>query len=61
MDAVVMAGGMGRRLGNDEKPLTLLLGKPLISYVLCALLGSRNIRHIRNQGFAEKQGERFFI
>ncbi len=46
MDAVVMAGGMGRRIGKDEKPLTLLLGKPLISYVLCALLGSRNIRRI---------------
>ncbi len=46
MDAVVMAGGMGRRLGKDEKPLTLLLGKPLISYVLHTLLGSRNIDRI---------------
>ncbi len=46
MDAIVMAGGMGRRLGKDEKPLTLLLGKPLISYVLCALIGSKNIERI---------------
>ena len=46
MDAVVMAGGMGRRLGKDEKPLTLLCGKPLIQYVLEALLGSPNIGRI---------------
>jgi len=46
MDAIVMAGGMGRRLGKDEKPLTPLFGKPLISYVLSALLGSRNINRI---------------
>ncbi len=41
-----MAGGMGKRLGKDEKPLTLLLGKPLIHYVLDALLGSQNIDRI---------------
>jgi len=46
MDAVVMAGGMGRRLGKDEKPLTLLSGKPMISYVLSALLSSKNIGRI---------------
>ncbi len=46
MDAIVMAGGMGKRLGKDEKPLTLLLGKPLIHYVLDALLGSQNIDRI---------------
>ncbi len=46
MDAVVMAGGMGRRLGMEEKPLTPLLGKPLIHYVLDTLLGSPNINHI---------------
>lgn len=46
MDAIVMAGGMGRRLGKGEKPLTPLLGKPLISYVLCALIGSKNIERI---------------
>lgn len=46
MDAIVMAGGMGKRLGKDEKPLTSLLGKPLIHYVLDALLGSQNIDRI---------------
>ncbi len=46
MDAVVMAGGMGKRLGKDEKPLTPLYGKPLIQYVLETLLGSRNIERI---------------
>jgi adenosylcobinamide-phosphate guanylyltransferase len=46
MDALVMAGGMGKRLGVDEKPLTLLCGKPLIHYVLDALLGSNNIERI---------------
>ncbi len=46
MDAVVMAGGMGRRLGTEEKPLTALCGKPMISYVLSALLGSKNISRI---------------
>jgi adenosylcobinamide-phosphate guanylyltransferase len=46
MDALVMAGGMGKRLGKDEKPLTLLCGKPLIHYVLDALLGSNNIDRI---------------
>lgn len=46
MDAVVMAGGMGKRLGKNEKPLTPLYGKPLIQYVLEALLGSRNIERI---------------
>ncbi len=46
MDAVVMAGGMGKRLGKGEKPLILLSGKPMISYVLSALLGSKNIQRI---------------
>jgi len=46
MDAVLMAGGMGRRLGKDEKPLTLLHNKPLILYVLNALLGSKSIQRI---------------
>lgn len=46
MDAVVMAGGMGKRLSKDEKPLTLLSGKPLIVYVLDALLGATKIDRI---------------
>ena len=46
MDAVVMAGGMGKRLGKEEKPLTLVSGKPMIEYVLSALRGSRNVNRI---------------
>ncbi len=46
MDAIVMAGGMGRRLGEEEKPLTPLCGRPMISYVLSALLGSENIDRV---------------
>ncbi len=46
MDAVVMAGGMGKRLGLDEKPLTMIRGRPMISCVLEALLGSDNIGRI---------------
>ena len=46
MDAIVMAGGMGKRLGLEEKPLTLILGKPMISYVIEALLSSKNIERI---------------
>lgn len=46
MDAVVMAGGMGKRLGIEEKPLTLIQERPMISYVLEALLGSKNIGRI---------------
>jgi len=41
-----MAGGMGKRLGKDEKPLTDLAGKPMIAYVLSALSGSKNIQRI---------------
>ncbi|MCZ7357378.1 MAG: NTP transferase domain-containing protein [Candidatus Methanoperedens sp.] len=46
MDAIVMAGGMGKRLGEKEKPLTDLCGKPMIHYVLSALLGSKKIGRI---------------
>ncbi|MDW7725850.1 MAG: NTP transferase domain-containing protein [Candidatus Methanoperedens sp.] len=46
MDALVMAGGRGKRLSMDEKPLTLLLGKPLVAYVLEALLGAGNIDRV---------------
>jgi molybdopterin-guanine dinucleotide biosynthesis protein A len=34
---VVLAGGLGRRLGGPEKPLLELAGRPLISYPLAAL------------------------
>lgn len=43
MDAIVMAGGRGLRLGRGEKPLVALRGKPLISYVLDALRCSSKI------------------
>ena len=46
MDALIMAGGKGKRLSMDEKPLTELLGKPLIEYVLEALLNAENIDRI---------------
>jgi len=43
MDAVVMAGGKGERMGAGEKPMALLDGKPLLDYVLKALLSSHSI------------------
>jgi adenosylcobinamide-phosphate guanylyltransferase len=33
MRALIMAGGAGSRLGRGEKPLTLVCGKPMISYI----------------------------
>jgi adenosylcobinamide-phosphate guanylyltransferase len=33
MRAVIMAGGAGSRLGRGEKPLSLVCGRPMISYV----------------------------
>ncbi len=47
MEALVMAGGKGTRMGGpEEKPLTQLAGKPMVSYVLDALAGSRSITKI---------------
>ena len=46
MDAIVMAGGLGKRLGMGEKPCIEILGKPLISYVVDALEGSEQIDRI---------------
>lgn len=43
MYAIVMAGGMGQRLGMGEKPCVELLGKPLISYVIDTLRAAKNI------------------
>jgi len=43
MEALIMAGGMGKRLSKDEKPLTLLYEKPLINYVIDALYGAKKI------------------
>ncbi|TGC09133.1 NTP transferase domain-containing protein [Methanolobus halotolerans] len=46
MDAIIMAGGFGSRLGMGEKPVVELLGKPLISYVIDALGSTENIGKI---------------
>ena len=40
MDALVMAGGKGTRMGNVEKPIVKLYNKCLIDYVLSSLLKS---------------------
>jgi adenosylcobinamide-phosphate guanylyltransferase len=40
LDALVMAGGKGSRLMMGEKPLVKLFGRPLIDYVVGALLDS---------------------
>ncbi|MBU2617450.1 MAG: NTP transferase domain-containing protein [Euryarchaeota archaeon] len=46
MDALVMAGGLGQRLDKEEKPLMYLRGKPMISYVLDALLQSEKVDEV---------------
>lgn len=46
MDALVMAGGPGNRLGKGEKPLMDLCRKPMISYVLDALHQSERVDKI---------------
>ncbi|MDP3565199.1 MAG: NTP transferase domain-containing protein [Methanoregula sp.] len=40
MHALIMAGGAGSRLNLGEKPLILLCGRPLISYVIDAFDGA---------------------
>jgi len=46
LDAIIMAGGFGSRLGMGEKPVVELLGKPLISYVIDALENTESIGKI---------------
>lgn len=41
-----MAGGVGLRMGNGEKPMQRLNGKPMISYVIDALLKSERIERV---------------
>jgi adenosylcobinamide-phosphate guanylyltransferase len=43
VDALVMAGGVGLRMGNGEKPMQQLNGRPMISYVIDALIKSEHI------------------
>lgn len=40
MDALVMAGGKGTRLKMGEKPMARLFGRPLLDYVISALVES---------------------
>ena len=46
MDAIVMAGGFGQRLGMGEKPCVELLGKPLIAYVIDTLRAAKGIDRV---------------
>ena len=46
MDSVVMAGGLGRRLGMGEKPCIELMGKYLVTYVIDALDKAERIDRI---------------
>ncbi len=41
-----MAGGIGLRMGNGEKPMQQLNGSPMISYVIDALLKSECINFV---------------
>lgn len=40
MHAVIMAGGMGSRLNRGEKPLVLICGRPMLSYITDAFLAA---------------------
>jgi len=40
MHALIMAGGAGSRLNLGEKPLIMIGGQPLISYVIDAFIGA---------------------
>jgi adenosylcobinamide-phosphate guanylyltransferase len=46
LNAIIMAGGFGSRLGMGEKPCVELLGKPLISYVIDVLVRTESIEDI---------------
>ena len=49
MIAAVMCGGKGSRMAQDlsvEKPMILLRGKPMVEYVLDAIVGSRKFSSI---------------
>ncbi|MEM3083624.1 MAG: NTP transferase domain-containing protein [Nitrososphaerales archaeon] len=47
MLAIIMAGGVGKRmLSREEKPMLLLKGKPMVNYVLRALRDSNQFEKI---------------
>lgn len=65
LDALIMAGGRGTRLGAEEKPMLFVGGKPLIEYVFEALKNSERIARIfvaagssaeKTRAWAEKHG-----
>ncbi|MGB0845169.1 MAG: bifunctional molybdopterin-guanine dinucleotide biosynthesis adaptor protein MobB/molybdopterin molybdotransferase MoeA [Thiolinea sp.] len=56
---VILAGGMGRRLGGQDKGLVKLNGKPLVDYLLTALKPQLNqvlINANRNQEVYQRYG-----
>ncbi len=66
LTALVLAGGMGRRMGGEDKGLLLYEGKPLIEHVLSTLSNqvdeiiinaNRNIQTYRDFGFRVVQDE----
>lgn len=69
LDALVMAGGKGERLGfPEEKPLLKLRDRYLIDYVLRALQGSKHVNRIfvatsgrtrKTEGHLEEKGVRY--
>ncbi|HUL62965.1 MAG TPA: NTP transferase domain-containing protein [Methanocella sp.] len=46
MDALLMAGGAGTRMGGVEKPLVAVAGRPMIDLVIEALQGCRRVGHV---------------
>lgn len=46
MKTVVMAGGIGRRLGIGEKPLVDICGRPMIEWVIDTLRKARGVDEI---------------
>lgn len=61
ISAIVLAGGRGRRMGEMDKGLLLLQGKPLVSWVVdrispqvdeVVISANRNLAHYRELGYA---------
>jgi len=45
-DGLIMAGGKGSRFGSGEKPLAQIKGRPIIDYVVAAMMQARLVRWI---------------
>ena len=61
ISAIVLAGGRGRRMGEADKGLLLLQGKPLVSWVVeriapqvdeVVISANRNLERYREMGYA---------